>query len=916
MIRLVGLLLASVLLFSPASYANADTEIVCKRNALGGSTSEINPKKFPRTIAGLSSNQPLTWSSIDRELQYLWVDSEHEVSRIWSAEGNYLQHKKHPRIRYKCNVAAWVVLQDYYSQELASQTDGYICVRADKIVAFGKEIRRPYAEEAKRRGLTCGTDETALSVSSSPQDKPKRGWLGVFIQEVTPQIAESLGLEEAGGALVSSVNDNSPAKVAGLEPGDVINSFDGKKIDKLSDLPRIVAETDIGATVDVELVRNGSEMTVQVTLGELENAELVGLIDEGEQETGSAKSFGKLGFTVEGMTTALAEEYGLDPETRGVIVTEVVEGGPAFAKGLEVGHIIKRFGQKRIEYAADLSKFLAETQEAGRAGVLLLVESDGRQRFIQIGDVSKTSSSKTAREATTSTTNAPNATVAGRQTPKLPSDDDVCDRATTTTALGKRWSIFDDAVDVAKSRGLTCGVGETVTRETANAPNATAATRQTPKLPSDDDVCDRATTTTALGKRWSIFDDAVDVAKSRGLTCGVGEAVTGEVASTTSTVTSSAPTTPSVSLIGPQTPSSSISTPSSVEEVSSPTISIVSKTLKGAQATIQGRVINEAGLAEVIIDGEAVDLGSDGSFTASFYVPRSGKTVEIAAFDNKGNKATKSLVLERGQVQQSTGPTFASLNPSGKRVRSNQDALALIIGVADYERTPARAAYADKDAQTFYDYAMLKLGIPATNIKELINTDANEAEVRLAVKDWIARSTRQGQSDVYVFFAGHGLANQSGDDMYLLPVDGEPRLLSDTAIERERLFADIAAANPRSVTVFLDTCYSGTTRGTDMLIASRPIAIRAKEQAVPEGFTVMTAAAGDQTAKPLEEAKHGMFSYFLMKGMEGDADANSDNQITAGELHAYVQQNVIQQSSGSQTPELQGDADRVLVRFQ
>lgn len=78
----------------------------------------------------------------------------------------------------------------------------------------------------------------------------------------------------------------------------------------------------------------------------------------------------------------------------------------------------------------------------------------------------------------------------------------------------------------------------------------------------------------------------------------------------------------------------------------------------------------------------------------------------------------------------------------------------------------------------------------------------------------------------------------------------------------------------------------------------------------------MTAAAGDQTAKPLEEAKHGMFSYFLITGMEGDADTNQDNQITAGEQHTYVQQNVIQQSSGSRTPELQGDADRVLVRFQ
>ena len=152
--------------------------------------------------------------------------------------------------------------------------------------------------------------------------------------------------------------------------------------------------------------------------------------------------------------------------------------------------------------------------------------------------------------------------------------------------------------------------------------------------------------------------------------------------------------------------------------------------------------------------------------------------------------------------------------------------------------------------------------------------------------------------------------------MYLLPFDGRPRLLDKTAILRDELFQDISAANPRSVTVFLDTCYSGTTRGTDMLIASRPIAIRVLEQNIPDNFTVMTAAAADQTAKPLEEAKHGMFSYFLMKGMEGEADADNDNQITAGELHAYVQQNVVQQSSGSQTPELQGDRERVLVRFQ
>jgi serine protease Do len=211
----------------------------------------------------------------------------------------------------------------------------------------------------------------------------RRGWLGVFIQEVTPDIADSLGLDAAVGALVSTVNENSPAQAAGLEPGDVIVSFDGKMIDKMRDLPRIVAETEIGKTVPVEVIRNGKDMEVQVTLGELEKAELVGIVNG--EAGGIGQSFEKLGFAVENLTAELATELGLAADMRGVVVTEVAEGGPAAAKGLQVGDIIKRFGQRRVEDAADLGKSVAETREAGRAGVLLLVESEGRERFIQIG---------------------------------------------------------------------------------------------------------------------------------------------------------------------------------------------------------------------------------------------------------------------------------------------------------------------------------------------------------------------------------------------------------------------------------------------------------------------------------------------------------------------------------------------------
>ena len=337
----------------------------------------------------------------------------------------------------------------------------------------------------------------------------------------------------------------------------------------------------------------------------------------------------------------------------------------------------------------------------------------------------------------------------------------------------------------------------------------------------------------------------------------------------------------------------------------------------GMQGIVRGHAIDNVAIAELSIDGVTVGLEKDGSFEHSTFVPAGGITVEITAFDVAGLSSVVPVRLQRDITVASPAVTFDRLNPtSGKPARMNKKALALIVGVADYENTPAKAIFADSDALMFQDFASQKLGIPSTRIKSLVNEGAGEREVLLALKSWLSRLVTQEQTDIFVFFAGHGLASDDGREMYLLPYDGAPELLEETTISRQKLFDEIAAANPRSVTVFLDTWYSGTTRGPDMLIASRPIAIRAREQAVPEGFTVMTAAAGDQTAKPLEEAKHGMFSYFLMKEMEGDADANQDNRITAGELHTYVQQNVIQQSSGSQTPELQGDTDRVLVRFQ
>ena len=218
----------------------------------------------------------------------------------------------------------------------------------------------------------------------------RRGWLGVFIQEVTPDIAESLGLRAVGGALVSSTNENSPAAKGGIQPGDVILKFDGKVIDKMRDLPRIVAETDIGTKVDVELFRQGEKKTVQVTLGELEKAELVGLAsgDKATQD-GAKQSFASLGFSVQNLTPKIAGEVGLDAKKTGVVVSEVIVGSPAAEKGLQVGDILRRFGQRPVEGVADLAKDINDAEKGGRSGILILIEREDRERFIQISFAKK-----------------------------------------------------------------------------------------------------------------------------------------------------------------------------------------------------------------------------------------------------------------------------------------------------------------------------------------------------------------------------------------------------------------------------------------------------------------------------------------------------------------------------------------------
>ncbi|MCG6884029.1 MAG: Do family serine endopeptidase [Silicimonas sp.] len=209
----------------------------------------------------------------------------------------------------------------------------------------------------------------------------RRGWLGVRIQDVTDDLAEGLGLEEARGALVTDVPEG-PALEAGMEAGDVILSFDGVDVDDTRGLVRQVGNTTIGKEVRVLVFRNGETETLRVTLGRREDAEnaVPASINRDDPVT---REF--MGLTVSNMTDELREQLGLPESAEGLVVADVTEDSEAYEEGLRAGDIISEAGQEKVTSVTELEDRIEEAREAGRKSILLLVRREGDPRFVALG---------------------------------------------------------------------------------------------------------------------------------------------------------------------------------------------------------------------------------------------------------------------------------------------------------------------------------------------------------------------------------------------------------------------------------------------------------------------------------------------------------------------------------------------------
>jgi serine protease Do len=210
----------------------------------------------------------------------------------------------------------------------------------------------------------------------------RRGWLGVRIQDVTDDMAEALGLETAGGALVTDVPEG-PASAAGVQSGDVILSFDGKSVTDTRELVRRVGNAPVGKEVRMTVFRDGGTRTLAVTLGRREEAEGIARPASSPDPRQPVTSE-VLGMTLSTLTPELRSQLGLDATADGLVIAGIDETSEAYGKGLRTGDLITEAGQQKVARVSDLNDRIEEAREAGRKSLLLLIRREGEPRFVAI----------------------------------------------------------------------------------------------------------------------------------------------------------------------------------------------------------------------------------------------------------------------------------------------------------------------------------------------------------------------------------------------------------------------------------------------------------------------------------------------------------------------------------------------------
>jgi serine protease Do len=230
--------------------------------------------------------------------------------------------------------------------------------------------------------------KTAVAVIGQLREfgETRRGWIGVRIQQLDDQIAETLGLGKARGALVAGVTENGPAAKAGMQSGDVVVKFDGTDIREMRDLPRVVADTAVGKTVDILVVRKGKEVPLKITLGRLEDgekAQQAAVKTPGPEQKSVTRRL--LGLELSSLSEDLRKRFKVKENVKGVVIVSVEQNSPLRDQRVQPGDVIVEVTGESISSPADLQKRIDALKKEGKKTALLLLSSgEGEQRFVPV----------------------------------------------------------------------------------------------------------------------------------------------------------------------------------------------------------------------------------------------------------------------------------------------------------------------------------------------------------------------------------------------------------------------------------------------------------------------------------------------------------------------------------------------------
>jgi len=247
------------------------------------------------------------------------------------------------------------------------------------------------------------------------------------------------------------------------------------------------------------------------------------------------------------------------------------------------------------------------------------------------------------------------------------------------------------------------------------------------------------------------------------------------------------------------------------------------------------------------------------------------------------------------------------------KTAERKNAYAVVVGIEQYRQKLPKADFAAHDAEVMSEYFTKVLGIPEENIALLLDTHAARTDLVKYMEKWLPNRVENGDS-VFIYFSGHGAPNPKTGEAYMVPYDGDPSYIDTTGYPLKRLYEQLGNLPAKEVIVMLDSCFSGAGGRSVIAKGMRPMGLSVETPVLAKGKTVVLAASsGDQVSSTYDAKGHGLFTYFVLKGLQGEADQNKDGSVDLQEVFDYIRPQVERvarrEYNNEQTPQLLGSTD-------